>query len=300
MRRPCTPRSRPGGASRSISSACSPMAWPCGGWASRPLSWRAATSMRSCGSTPTRSARPSRTSSRTRARSWSRPGRWPWPGSSATRPRRPAGQRFVAINSGANLNFDRLRYIAERADLGAGREALLAVEIPEQPGSFLQVLRCARPAQRDRVQLSLPGRRARAVVRRIWPERRPGERRGGDRAPEGGRLRRAGHERQRDGETARALHDRRRAVAAWPTSWCSGSSFRSGPARCWPSCRRSAAPGTSRCSITVTMVRTMAGCSPESRCPRAERELFLSHLQALGYPYTEETANPAYRSFLGA
>ena len=50
----------------------------------------------------------------------------------------PAGQRFVAINSGANLNFDRLRYIAERADLGAGREALLAVEIPEQPGSFLR------------------------------------------------------------------------------------------------------------------------------------------------------------------
>ena len=50
----------------------------------------------------------------------------------------PKGQRLVAINSGANLNFDRLRYIAERADLGAGREALLAVEIPEQPGSFLK------------------------------------------------------------------------------------------------------------------------------------------------------------------
>ncbi len=48
------------------------------------------------------------------------------------------GKRLVAINSGANLNFDRLRYIAERADLGAGREALLAVEIPEQPGSFLK------------------------------------------------------------------------------------------------------------------------------------------------------------------
>ena len=36
------------------------------------------------------------------------------------------------------MNFDRLRYVAERADLGAQREALFAVEIPEAPGSFLR------------------------------------------------------------------------------------------------------------------------------------------------------------------
>src|SRR5258708_21389892 len=46
-------------------------------------------------------------------------------------------KRLVAINSGANMNFDRLRRIAERADLGGEREALLAVVIPERPGSFL-------------------------------------------------------------------------------------------------------------------------------------------------------------------
>jgi len=45
---------------------------------------------------------------------------------------------LIAINSGANMNFDRLRHIAERGDLGGQREALLAVEIPEQPGSFLK------------------------------------------------------------------------------------------------------------------------------------------------------------------
>jgi len=45
---------------------------------------------------------------------------------------------FIAINCGANINFDRLRHVAERADLGAQREALLAVEIPEQKGSFLR------------------------------------------------------------------------------------------------------------------------------------------------------------------
>ena len=50
-----------------------------------------------------------------------------------------AGRTLIAINGGANMNFDRLRYVAERADVGAQREALLAVEIPEVPGSFLRL-----------------------------------------------------------------------------------------------------------------------------------------------------------------
>ncbi len=45
-------------------------------------------------------------------------------------------QTLVAIDSGANMNFDRLRHVAERAELGEQREALLAVTIPERPGSF--------------------------------------------------------------------------------------------------------------------------------------------------------------------
>lgn len=43
---------------------------------------------------------------------------------------------LIAINSGANLNFDRLRHIAERADIGEHREALLAVTIPERRGAY--------------------------------------------------------------------------------------------------------------------------------------------------------------------
>ena len=46
------------------------------------------------------------------------------------------GKRLVAVASGANTNFDRLRFIAERAESGEDREALLAVTIPERPGSF--------------------------------------------------------------------------------------------------------------------------------------------------------------------
>ena len=50
--------------------------------------------------------------------------------------RRHKGKTVVAIVCGANMNFDRLRFVAERAELGEHREAVLAVTIPEKPGSF--------------------------------------------------------------------------------------------------------------------------------------------------------------------
>jgi threonine dehydratase len=43
---------------------------------------------------------------------------------------------LVAVLSGANMNFDRLRFVAERAELGEAREALIAVTIPERKGAF--------------------------------------------------------------------------------------------------------------------------------------------------------------------
>jgi threonine dehydratase len=45
-------------------------------------------------------------------------------------------RQLVAIASGANINFDRLRHVSERAEIGERREAILAVTIPERPGSF--------------------------------------------------------------------------------------------------------------------------------------------------------------------
>ncbi len=50
--------------------------------------------------------------------------------------RKHKGRTVVAICCGANMNFDRLRFVAERAELGEHREAVLGVTIPERPGSF--------------------------------------------------------------------------------------------------------------------------------------------------------------------
>ena len=47
-----------------------------------------------------------------------------------------SGRRLVALLSGANMNFDRLRFVAERAEIGEAREAIFAVTIPERKGAF--------------------------------------------------------------------------------------------------------------------------------------------------------------------
>ncbi|KAL9615750.1 MAG: hypothetical protein Q9160_009285 [Pyrenula sp. 1 TL-2023] len=54
-------------------------------------------------------------------------------------------RELCAILSGANMNFDRLRFVAERADIGEQKEALLSVTIPEQPGSFANLIEAVLP-----------------------------------------------------------------------------------------------------------------------------------------------------------
>lgn len=51
-----------------------------------------------------------------------------------------AGKRFVAVVSGGNMNFGRLRFVAERADVGERREVLMSIRIPEKPGRWVVVL----------------------------------------------------------------------------------------------------------------------------------------------------------------
>lgn len=56
-----------------------------------------------------------------------------------------AASAYVAVLSGANMNFDRLRFVAERARLGEGSEAFFAVQIPEKPGSFEELIKIFHP-----------------------------------------------------------------------------------------------------------------------------------------------------------
>lgn len=55
-------------------------------------------------------------------------------------------RQLVAVASGANMNFDRLRFVAERAAIGEKKEALLSVTIPEKPGAFVALVRSVMPA----------------------------------------------------------------------------------------------------------------------------------------------------------
>ena len=71
---------------------------------------------------------------------------------------------LVAIESGANLNFDRLRYISERTETGAHAEVLLAVTIPEEKGSFRRFCGVLQRPRDHRVQLPLLRRRRRADI----------------------------------------------------------------------------------------------------------------------------------------
>lgn len=64
-------------------------------------------------------------------------GKNPWP---------DPNRGLVAIASGANMNFDRLRFVAERAALGEQKEALLSVTIPERPGSFAELVEIIAPS----------------------------------------------------------------------------------------------------------------------------------------------------------
>ncbi len=62
------------------------------------------------------------------------------------------GQTLIAVACGANMNFDRLRFVAERAEFGERREAIFAVEIPEQPGSLCKF--CERIGRRNLTEFS--------------------------------------------------------------------------------------------------------------------------------------------------
>ncbi|HUK00875.1 MAG TPA: threonine ammonia-lyase, biosynthetic [Steroidobacteraceae bacterium] len=208
-------------------------------------------------------------------------------------------RRIVAINSGANMNFDRLRHVAERADLGGQREALLAVEIPEEPGSFLRF--CEQLGHRSVTEFN---------YRYAGPERAQifvaiGLTQGRSEKDAVVRQLRGGgytvHD-MTDNEVAK-LHVRY-MVGGHAPGIANELLFRfEFPERPGALLKFLQAVG-SRCNITLFHYRNhgadygrvLAGVQVAA----AERAALIEHLNALHYAYTDETANPAYRMFLGA
>ena len=209
----------------------------------------------------------------------------------------PKGQRYVAICSGANMNFDRLRHIAERADLGAGRETLLAIEIPEERGSFLKF--CTTLGQRSVTEFNY--RYQGSARARLFVGFGLGA---GLEDPQVviTRLRAAGygivdmsanemaklHVRFMIGGVSSGLTDELVFRFEFPERPGALLQFLQAIDAAW--------------NISLFHYRNqgsdygrvLAGI----QVPRAERTEFIGHLNALGYPYTEETTNSAYQTFL--
>jgi threonine dehydratase len=208
------------------------------------------------------------------------------------------GKTFVAINSGANINFDRLRHVAERADIGGQREALFAVEIPEAKGSFLQF--CNALGQRSVTEFNYryasdsaarifvgmglnEGRKERETLLRSLQE--SGYNVVDMTDNEMAKL----HVRYMVGGHASGLTNERLLRFVFPERPGALLKFLQAIGTNW--------------NISLFHYRNhgsdygrvLAGV----QVPPAESEDFLLHLNELKFPYSDETNNPAYKMFLG-
>jgi threonine dehydratase len=207
-------------------------------------------------------------------------------------------QRYVAINSGANMNFDRLRHIAERADVGGGREALFAVEIPEQPGSFLRF--CEVLGQRSITEFNYRYQGAERAHIFVGLAVSGGA---AECQTEIMRLREAGYTVLDMTQNEMAKLHVRYMIGGLGSNVENELLYRfEFPERPGALLKFLQAIGV-RWNISLFHYRNhgsdygrvLAGI----QVPRAGREEFLQHLNDLQYPYAEETVNPAYRMFLG-
>ncbi len=213
-----------------------------------------------------------------------------------------SGQRLVAINSGANMNFDRLRHVAERADLGSQREALLAVEIPERPGSFLQF--CEALGQRSVTEFNYRFQGSERAHVFVGCARRQGH---GEADAVAAQLRAAGYQvLDMSGNEMAKLHvrymigGRAPGIDAAVEEVLCRFEF---PERPGALLRFLKSIGSSW-NISLFHYRNhgsdygrvLAGI----QVPKAEREELVRHLNELHYPYSDESANAAYRMFLAS
>jgi threonine dehydratase len=205
---------------------------------------------------------------------------------------------LIAINGGANMNFDRLRYISERADLGAQREALFAVEIPEAPGSFLRFCELLGRHSVTEFSYRFGDTKAAQVFVSLGLTQGKAERDQllhkiagagfGARDMTDNEMAKL-HVRYMVGGQARGLADERLYRFEFPERPGALLKFLQAIGSAW--------------NISLFHYRNhgsdygrvLAGI----QVPLETRTDFLLHLNELHYAYTEETDNPAYKIFLG-
>jgi threonine dehydratase len=203
---------------------------------------------------------------------------------------------LVAIASGANTNFDRLRFIAEEAELGEHREAILAVTIPERPGSFRKFCRLLGARNVTEFNYRIADAREAHIFVGIEVQGRE----------ETGRMVR---NLRRHGLTTLDLSDNE--MAKLHTRHMVGGRAPFAKNELLYRFEFPERPGalmrfldSMRSDWNISLFhyrnqgadygRVLVGI----QVPRNEMSVFRSFLRKLGYPYADETRNPAYKLFL--
>ncbi len=204
---------------------------------------------------------------------------------------------LVAISSGANLNFDRLRHIAERAEIGERREVLLGVTIPERPGAYRAFINALGP----RAITEFNYRRAQASEAQIFVGINLADGRR-EKAALLASLREAGYRVLDMSDNEMAKVHVRYMVGGRSAGLDHERLYRfQFPERPGALMRFLDALGP---DFDITLFhyrnhgadsgRVLAGIA----VPPSARERFDAAIEALGYPATDETDNPAYCLFL--
>jgi threonine dehydratase len=206
---------------------------------------------------------------------------------------------LIAIDSGANTNFDRLRHVAERAELGEGAEAIFAVQIPEEPGSYRRFVRLLGGRQITEFNYRYSAADRAVVFVGVQLVGGQAERRqiGGDLAAAGltvldltdNELAKL-HIRHMVGGRADDLADEVVYRFEFPERPGALLDFLEGLRMDWNiSLFHYRNHGADHGRVLVGI-----------QVPVAERPAFLEYLDRLGYPYQDENDNAAYHLFLDA
>jgi threonine dehydratase len=207
-------------------------------------------------------------------------------------------ETLVAVACGANMNFDRLRFVAERAELGESREAVFAVTIPEQRGSFRRFCELVGPRSVTEFNYRISDAREAHIFVGVQVGNRS----------ESGLLARTFEE--HDFRTLDLTHDElaklhiRHLVGGKSALAQDELLYRFEFPERPGALMRFLASMAPNWNISLFHYRNQGGDVGRAlvglQVPAAEMDEFRQFLATLGYRYWDESANPVYKLFLGA